>query len=129
MTASVLIVDDEPFLPNDLLRFLEGAGYVVCHAGAGISGFDAVRRHRPDVIVLDLHRSDIDGFEVRRALADELGLVQTPVIYLTEDALVAASELPYDPGANLFVKKPFERGDLLSVIDRALAGVARSASS
>ena len=71
MACSVLIVDDHRGFRVWARGFLEAAGYRV--AGEAGDGQDAIRvagRSRPDVVLLDVHLPDMDGFEVARRLAD-----------------------------------------------------------
>lgn len=72
MARSVLIVDDHNGFRAWARQLLETSGFRV--SGEAVDGHEAVRairRMRPDVVLLDVHLPDIDGFEVTRRLADE----------------------------------------------------------
>ena len=71
--ARLLAVEDEP---NILLASLRCAGFEVATAAAGT---EAVQRHRPDLIVLDVVLPGTDGFEVLRRLRTVGCLLQRPV--------------------------------------------------
>jgi CheY-like chemotaxis protein len=81
MGRTVLVVDDHPSFRRFASRLLQAAGFsVVDEAGDGASALDAVRRLRPDVVLLDVLLPDTTGFEVAEQLsADPEG----PVVVLT----------------------------------------------
>ena len=104
MPLTVLVVDDDAGFRRVARRLLTMRGLVVvAEVGSGAAAFEAVRRHRPDGVLLDVHLPDRDGLSVTRALAGRSG---APSIVLTSmdafghpDALLAAS------GARAFVAK------------------------
>lgn len=72
MASSVLVVDDHDGFRAWARAFLEAEGYVVVgEAASGTNALSAVRRLRPDVVLLDVHLPDVDGFEVARRLATD----------------------------------------------------------
>ncbi len=102
MTRTVLIVDDyEPFRES-ARGLLEGGGFdVVGEAAGGAEAVALARELRPDVVLLDVHMPDLDGFEVARRLAE---LESPPTVVLTSSRddyapLVAGS------AAHAFVRK------------------------
>jgi DNA-binding NarL/FixJ family response regulator len=69
MTYSVLIVDDHPSFRASARMLLEAEGFtVVGEAEDGMSGLEAVATLRPDVVLLDVHLPDINGFDVAARL-------------------------------------------------------------
>jgi DNA-binding NarL/FixJ family response regulator len=88
VAATVLVVDDHPSFRRFARRLLEAAGYmVVDEAGDGAAAREAVRAHRPDVVLLDVLLPDTTGFE----LADELCSTDRggPVVVLTSSRTAA----------------------------------------
>lgn len=96
MTRSVVVVDDEPGLRRLLVMLLErdGGFTVVAEAGDGVEALEAVRRHDPDLLLLDLGLPRMDGLEVLERLR---GGARPSTIVLTgfaDDATLAqAGEL------------------------------------
>jgi DNA-binding NarL/FixJ family response regulator len=71
MRPTLLIVDDQPGFRSLARRLLSSGGFdVVGEAGDGRAAVTAVRRLRPDVVLLDIQLPDIDGFEVLARLRD-----------------------------------------------------------
>jgi DNA-binding NarL/FixJ family response regulator len=81
MRRSVLIVDDHPSFRASARMLLEAEGFtVVGEAEDGMSGLEAVAALHPDVVLLDVHLPDINGFEVAARLTANGG---SPAIVLT----------------------------------------------
>ena len=111
MTQTVLIVDDyEPFRES-ARGLLEGGGFdVVGEAADGAEALLLAEELRPEVVLLDVHMPDIDGFEVAKRLAE---LESPPVVVLTSSRddyapLVAGS------AAHAFVRKDALSAETLS---------------
>ena len=87
MGGRVLVVDDHPGFRGFARRLLEAAGYAdVREAGDGASAREAVREHRPDVVLLDVLLPDTTGFELADELCAESG---GPVVVLTSSRTAA----------------------------------------
>jgi DNA-binding NarL/FixJ family response regulator len=79
--VALLIVDDNARFRVRARRTLEAAGYVVvAEAEDGASALAATRRHRPDVVLLDIGLPDMSGLEVAERIAREPG---PPAVVLT----------------------------------------------
>ncbi|NOU36347.1 MAG: response regulator [Kiritimatiellaceae bacterium] len=106
-----LIIDDEPQIRRLLRLVLEGAGYKVIEAENGNLGLQTAAHQHPDLIILDLGLPDLDGIAVLKRLRE---WSSTPVLILsvreTPDDKIAA----LDCGADDFVTKPFEAGEVLA---------------
>jgi DNA-binding NarL/FixJ family response regulator len=84
--VTLLIVDDNARFRTRARQTLEAGGYVVVgEAEDGVSGLAAARRHRPDVVLLDIGLPDMSGIEVAEHLASE---PEAPAVVLisTHDA-------------------------------------------
>jgi DNA-binding response OmpR family regulator len=66
--ARLLVVEDDPNIPELLSASLRLAGFEVASATGGLEAINATQRHRPDLVVLDVMLPDLDGFEVARRL-------------------------------------------------------------
>lgn len=103
----ILIVDDEEDI-IDVIRFnLEREGYDVISVGTGEKGLDAVERHNPDLIVLDLMLPGIDGIDVCKELKRDPVTKNIPVIMLTAKDSELDIVLGLEFGADDYMTKPF----------------------
>jgi DNA-binding response OmpR family regulator len=113
----VLVVDDEARMIDFIRMNLELEGFQVLEARNGLEALDMVRKHIPDLIILDIMMPQLDGFETLRMLREFSG---TPVIMLTakdeEEDKVRGLEL----GADDYVTKPFGARELVSRVKAVL---------
>jgi two-component system, NtrC family, sensor kinase len=111
----VLVADDEVHTTVMLARIFEREGYQVRSVNDGIEALEAAQRLIPDLILLDIQMPRMDGFEVLRALRDNLVTATIPTIIVT-----AKARQPTDVahglnlGADDFIHKPFDPRELLA---------------
>jgi diguanylate cyclase (GGDEF)-like protein len=125
MAKKILIIDDSPFFRGQLKLTLSKE-YDVLEAGTGAEGFDAVKRDKPDLVLLDVVLPDYSGFEICRILRDSESNNLMPIIMITsqdaqEDILVGL-----ELGADDYVKKPFNERELLSRIKNIFRRIDRN---
>ena len=113
MAARILIVDDEPNIIGTVTPLLRAHGYDVISAMTGRAALDAVDRHHPDLIVLDLGLPDIDGVEVCRQVRVSLTV---PILVLSARGAERDKVNALDAGADDYVTKPFGGEELLARI-------------
>jgi len=111
MAATIVVVDDEPQIRRMLRIALKSEGYDVVEAENGERGLEAVARHQPDMVILDLGLPDIDGHEV---LASIRQWSSVPVIVLSVRASDSEKVSALDTGAQDYVTKPFSVEELLA---------------
>lgn len=106
------MVDDEPGNSALVSRLMKGLGYEVAVASNGEAALEAVRRVRPDVILLDVNMPLLDGFEVCRRLKNDAATRLIPVVLLTGLAAMEDRVRGIDAGADDFLTKPFVVAEL-----------------
>jgi diguanylate cyclase (GGDEF)-like protein len=118
--ATVLIGDDSAVIRAVLRHHLEGEGYHVEVAVDGPDTIEMMRRHQPDVVLLDIVMPGLDGREVLSRVKAEEALADTPIIFLTSrtgsEEIVAALRA----GAQDYLKKPFELAELIARVGAAV---------
>ncbi|WP_156037699.1 response regulator, partial [Glycomyces tenuis] len=112
----VLVVDDEPQIARALRINLTAHGYEVRTAADGAGALRAAASAAPDVVVLDLGLPDMDGGEV---IAGLRGWTDAPIIVLSGRAASADKIAALDAGADDYVTKPFDVGELLARVRAA----------
>ena len=118
----ILIADDHEVVRIGLAALLDGqAGLsVVAQAGSGDEAVELARRHRPDVVVMDIRMPNGSGIDACRTITGELADV--PVVMLTShgdsDALFDA----IDAGASGYVLKRVGSGELVDAVRAVAAG-------
>jgi two-component system, OmpR family, alkaline phosphatase synthesis response regulator PhoP len=128
--ASVLIVDDEQhirLLIEQTLEPLEDEGVELLTAGDGETALGVVEQHRPALVFLDVMMPKRNGFEVCRAIKQELGLPDTYVVMLTAKGQAYDREQGLEVGADVYLTKPFDPDELLDLARRVLEGKGATA--
>lgn len=126
--ATVLVIEDEQETTDVLHAFLQRFGYDSLGARTGGAGLDLVASEDPDLVVLDLGLPDMTGLEVIRRLRD---WTEVPVLVLSGTARRGSSVDALDAGADDFLRKPFDAGDLaarLRAVSRRSTGYDEDAS-
>lgn len=115
--TNILLVDDEPSLIAVLQPVLGAAGYEVIIAVDGTSASRLALDERPDVVLLDLGLPDMDGKEVIRRIRAASAV---PIIVISARHQEAEKIAALDNGADDYVNKPFEIGELMARIRAAI---------
>jgi DNA-binding response OmpR family regulator len=110
MSASILIIEDDPALMRGLKDNFTGRGYRVITAAEGQSGLNLALRGEADLILLDVMLPHVNGFEICRAVR-ESGL-DTPILMLTAKGQEEDIVLGLNLGADDYVTKPFRIAEL-----------------
>jgi two-component system KDP operon response regulator KdpE len=115
--VSALVIDDEPQIQRLITTILEANGYRVATAGTGREGLATIAQRRHDLIILDLGLPDVSGVAVLKQLRE---WTQTPVVILTVHDSEAEKIEALDSGADDYVTKPFNSGELMARLRAAL---------
>ena len=121
LTRKILCIEDDPDTSKLIAHILRRKGYEVILAIGGKAGIEAVRQHRPDLVLLDLMMPEVDGWEVFRHMKADPNLDGIPVIAVTAkshsiDRVMALNIAK----VNDYVTKPFLPDDLLRRVHNIL---------
>jgi signal transduction histidine kinase/DNA-binding response OmpR family regulator len=111
--SSLLIVDDDPQMLSYIGQIFEGQ-FILFKALSGEEGLLQARRHRPDLIISDVHMEGISGIELCETVKNDPLLSQTPVILLTAAASANSKLEGVKHGADDYVTKPFDKELLIA---------------
>ncbi len=115
--ASILVADDEPQIRRVLRSTLSSQGYVIIEAKTGEEAVEAVRKEKPDLVLLDVNMPGIGGIAACREIRKSS---DAPIIMLTVRNAERDKVLALDAGADDYVVKPFGIEELLARIRAAL---------
>ena len=124
MSLTILIIDDEPYLPHQFARFLRKQGYEVYTVPDGESGLQELQRRTVDLVLLDVRLPKSSGLEVLTQLRKTEQ--DMPVVMLTAFGDVQTAVDAMKLGATDFLLKGFDLDGLLLVVQRALETSAMS---
>lgn len=121
--GTIVVVDDEPGICDLLSDILTDEGYTVVCTNSGSDGVAAVRQHRPDVVLLDIHLlGALDGLTVANLLRATPATATIPIIVSTADNQFLRDKAPELYNKNYAVlSKPFEIDELLASVERAIS--------
>ena len=116
----LLIVDDDPEMRLALGIRLRANGYEVVSAVDGISAITEARKHRPDLLLLDLGLPGGDGFTVLERLKALDMLAEIPIVVISGRDRYVNKDRALQAGAKVFLQKPVRSAELLSTIQELL---------
>lgn len=116
----ILVIDDLPenvFLLQDRL---ESEGYEILTAYDGKTGINKAISELPDLILLDVMMPEMNGIEVCKTLVNNPSTVNIPIILVTAKAGAEDTKEGLEAGAFDYIKKPFNKIELLARVNSAL---------
>lgn len=124
MSARILVVDDDAALAEMVGIVLEGEGFTPSFCADGSLALSAFRENTPDLVLLDLMLPGFDGIEVCGQIRSESGV---PIIMLTAKGDATDVVAGLEAGADDYMVKPFNPGELVARIRTRLRQMAASA--
>ena len=118
MSTRILIVEDDPHIRLGLEEVLRGDGFEVFACARGDQALEAVARHRPALIVLDVMLPGLSGYDICKQLRARSD--RTPILMLTAKSQELDKVVGLDIGADDYVTKPFGVRELLARIHALL---------
>ncbi len=116
MTGHVLLIEDERNIVEAISFILSREGWRVDTHLNGADATDAIRRSKPDVIVLDVMLPGKSGHEILREIKADPDLSDLPVLMLTARGQSRDREMALEAGVSRFMTKPFANADVLEAI-------------
>jgi two-component system cell cycle response regulator DivK len=116
----ILIVEDNELnmkLFNDLL---EAQGYHTLQSRDGVEALALARRHRPDLILMDIQLPEVSGLQVTKWIKDDDNLRTIPVVAITAFAMKGDEQKIREGGCEAYIAKPISVASFLHTVARFL---------
>ncbi|HZC33218.1 MAG TPA: response regulator transcription factor [Candidatus Bathyarchaeia archaeon] len=123
----ILVVDDDAKIVRLVRTYLERDGFAVVTAADGPAALDAIERHRPALVVLDLMLPELDGRAVIRAVRRDDEAAATPILVLSARGTTVDRIAGLEDGADDYLPKPFSPAELVVRVKAILRRAAASA--
>ena len=117
MRKTILVADDDPAIGDMLREMLEDAGFDV-EIQMDWQAVQQMQEPFPDLLLLDIRLSGMDGRTICRQLKSQEATRHLPIILLS--AHKDTPQIAREAGAEDFLAKPFEMGDLLALVTKYL---------
>ncbi len=126
--ATILVADDVALNRALLTGYFEGTAHKVVLATNGLEALEQAEQHRPDVILMDMRMPELDGYQATKRLKASEELKHIPVIAVTASSF-REEEARARKACDGFIRKPFNRVELIAELKRFLPCVAVEAVS
>src|ERR1700747_503159 len=115
--AKTVKVGEENELNMKLFHdLLEAHGYQTVGTRNGIEALDLARRHRPDLILMDIQLPEVSGLEVTKWLKEDPELTPIPVVAVTAFAMKGDEERIREGGCEAYLSKPISVGKFIETV-------------
>ncbi len=125
MPYKILAIDDHPETLDIVVTTLRSSGYEVIGTQLPARGLALAEKMRPDLVLVDMMMPEMDGKEVCRRLRANPKLAETPIIMFTAEAEANQKLAGFEAGADDYLIKPTEPGEMLARIESMLTSVGK----
>jgi len=125
MPKTVLIVEDNELNMKLFCDLLDAHGYRTVQTRDGLEALDLARKHRPDLILMDIQLPEVSGLEITKWLKDDEELKSIPVIAVTAFAMKGDEEKIRQGGCEAYIAKPIS---VAHFVDMVRQFIGRSAA-
>jgi PAS domain S-box-containing protein len=120
---NILVVEDNSINQLLTVRILQRQGHTVNVANNGLEAVEATKKHKFDLILMDIQMPEMDGMLATQKIRSLAGPnANIPIIALTANAMAGDRERYMEVGMNFYISKPIDRNKLLRTIQRMMTG-------
>ena len=116
MAKTVLIVEDNDLNMKLFRDLLEAHGFQTVQTRNGLEAMDLARKHRPDLILMDIQLPEVSGLEVTKWIKEDDELKMIPVVAVTAFAMKGDEERIRQGGCEAYLSKPISIGKFLETV-------------
>lgn len=120
MSHRILVVDDDRQIARLVQSYLQQSGFTVLTAYDGEEALHAMRREKPDLVVLDLNLPKRDGLDVTRIVRSDEALAAIPILMLTARVEDVDKLIGLELGADDYLTKPFNPPEVVARVKAIL---------
>ena len=120
-SKTVLIVEDNELNMKLFHDLLEAQGYETLETREGLQALALARKHRPDLILMDIQLPEVSGLEVTKWLKEDEELSHIPVVAVTAFAMKGDEERILQGGCEAYISKPISVVHFMDTVRRLLA--------
>jgi two-component system, cell cycle response regulator DivK len=124
MAKTVMIVEDNELNMKLFHDLLEAHGYQTVGTRHGFEALGLARRHRPDLILMDIQLPEVSGLDVTKWLKEDPELHPIPVVAVTAFAMKGDEERIREGGCEAYLSKPISVSRFYETIDHFLGRAA-----
>ena len=125
MSKTVMIVEDNELNMKLFHDLLEAHGYNTVGTRNGIEALDLARKHRPDLILMDIQLPEVSGLEVTKWLKEDPELKAIPVVAVTAFAMKGDEERIREGGCEAYLSKPISVAKFIETIRHFLGSAPK----
>lgn len=127
--AKILVIDDDPELLETVGQLLEPRGFRVVLHRESFNRLNAVRQHRPDLILMDVNMPFVPGDEITKLLQDDPELKQIPVLLFSSNDERSLRVAARECGAAGYISKSQMGWQLASIVEQRLRALTLKSAS
>jgi len=116
MSKTVMIVEDNELNMKLFHDLLEAHGYATVETRSGVEAVELARKHRPDLILMDIQLPEVSGLDVTRWLKEDAELRSIPVVAVTAFAMKGDEERIREGGCEAYLSKPISVAKFLETV-------------
>jgi two-component system cell cycle response regulator DivK len=116
MPKTVLIVEDNELNMKLFHDLLQANGFATIETRNGIEALDLARKHKPDLILMDIQLPEVSGLEVTKWIKEDDELKSIPVVAVTAFAMKGDEERIREGGCEAYLSKPISVAKFLETV-------------
>jgi DNA-binding NarL/FixJ family response regulator len=116
MSKTILVIDDNPAILENILELLSLESFHCISAEDGMEGLQKAREHLPDLIISDITMPQVNGYELLRELRNDLATASIPFVFLSSKADHEFVRKGMEMGADDYLTKPLSNAELLAAV-------------
>ncbi|PLX33545.1 MAG: two-component system response regulator [Hyphomicrobiales bacterium] len=106
MPKTILIVEDNELNKKLFHDLLDAHGYLTVETSNGLEALELARRHKPDLVVMDIQLPEVSGLEVTKWMKEDEALRRIPVLAVTAFAMKGDEQRIREGGCEAYISKP-----------------------